>query len=406
MNFFLRSPAVVLVAGCLISLIGFGARSSFGLYLEPMTVTRGWDWDTFALALAIQNLLWGLGLPLAAAIADRYGTPYVISFGAILYALGIWGMANSEQALVLYLSAGLLVGTGVAFAAFSLALAAMLRVVGPQQRTVALGVGTACGSLGQVVFSPLSHSLIERFGWHSALLYVALLTLLMLPLALLLPRSTAVVGEVASNQSLTQAVSEAFKYRGYQLLTLGFFVCGFHVAFITVHFPNFIKQEGFDSLVSAYALALIGLCNIVGAFGAGVVGQYYSKKIGLVWIYGLRTLGFIAFILIPLSTASIYTFSVIMGFLWLSTVPLTSGIVTQVFGVRYMATLFGFVFLSHQVGSFSSVWLGGYLYQHYGSYDGMWWVGVAFGALAAIIHLPINERPLPRLTTASYQRTG
>ena len=199
----LRNPATVLVAGCLISLIGFGARSSFGLYFEPMTVARGWDFETFALALAIQNLLWGLCLPLAAGIADRYGTPYIIGGGALIYALGIWGMANSEQALMLHLTAGLLTGVGVAFTAFSLALSAMSRVVGRSHRSLALGLGTACGSLGQVVFSPLSQALIERLGWHSALLYVALLTLLMLPLAFLLPRSTAVKGEATSNQSIT-----------------------------------------------------------------------------------------------------------------------------------------------------------------------------------------------------------
>ena len=397
----LRNPATVLVAGCLISLIGFGARSSFGLYFEPMTVARSWDFETFALALAIQNLLWGLCLPLAAGIADRYGTPYIIGGGALIYALGIWGMANSEQALMLHLTAGLLTGVGVAFTAFSLALSAMSRVVGRSHRSLALGLGTACGSLGQVVFSPLSQALIERLGWHSALLYVALLTLLMLPLAFLLPRSTAVKGEATSNQSITGALSEAFTHRGYLLLSLGFFVCGFHVAFIAVHFPNFVTHAGFDSRVGAYALALIGLCNIVGSLGSGVVGQYYSKKNSLAWIYALRTLTIMVFMLVPLCTTSIYVFAALMGFLWLSTVPLTTAIVAQVFGVRYMATLCGFVFLSHQLGSFSGVWLGGYLFEHYGSYDGMWWAGIGFGAFAAMVHLLINERPLPRLCTAA-----
>ena len=393
-----RTPMIVLVAGCLISLVGFGARSGFGLYLEPMSIANGWNRETFALALAIQNLLWGIGVPVAGSIADRYGTPYVIGIGAIIYALGIWGMANSEQSLMLYLTAGLITGLGIAFTSFSLALAAMVRVVGAHQRILVLGVGTASGSLGQVVFSPLIQILISNLGWHSSLLWVALITLLIVPLAFMLSSSTEVKGEALSDQTLTQAIGEAFSHRGYILLTIGFFVCGFHVAFITVHFPAYVNSLGFDPLVGAYALALIGLFNIAGAFSAGLAGQRYSKKGCLSLIYTLRAVAITALMMAPVSIVTIYAFAATMGILWLSTVPLTTAIVAQVFGIRYMATLFGFVFLSHQIGSFSGIWLGGYLYDHYGSYDGIWWAGVGFGLLAAIAHLPINERPLPRLT--------
>jgi predicted MFS family arabinose efflux permease len=392
-----RTPALVIVAGCLIAMLGFGPRSVLGLFLEPMTLTRGWSRETFGLAMAIQNLFWGAGVPVAGALADRYGPTRVLVVGALMYALGLWGMAMAESSLALHLAGGILTGLGVAFTAFSLALAAMARVVGPEKRSLVLGLGTASGSMGQVVFSPLGQAGIAALGWQPALLLLAASTLLILPLAFLLPSSTEAKGEVHSDQRLGEALREALSHRGYVLLTTGFFVCGFHVAFITVHFPAYVKDLGLGAQVGAYAIALIGLCNIAGSFLSGALGQRWSKKGGLAFIYFARAICITALLLAPKTELTIYLFAGAMGILWLSTVPLTSGIVAQVFGVRYMATLFGVVFFSHQLGSFLGVWLGGRLYDTMGSYDPVWWAGVVLGVLAAVIHLPINEKPLARL---------
>ena len=395
-----RTPLVILVVGCLIAIIGFGVRSVFGLFLEPMTVAKGWNRETFALAMAIQNLLWGIALPFAGAIADRIGPVRVIAGGAVVYALGIWGMAGANDAFALHLFGGLLTGIGVAFTAFSLALAAMVRVVGPEKRSLALGLGTAAGSLGQVIFSPLSQGFISAFGWHTALLFLSASTLLLIPLAFVLPNDARPRGEPLTDQTLGQAIREARGHRGFVLLTSGFFVCGFHVAFITVHFPAYVKDLGLAAEVGAYSIALIGMFNIVGSFLSGIIGQRWSKKYGLSVIYFSRAVVITILMFAPISNSTIYTFASVMGILWLATVPLTMGIVVQVFGVRYMATLFGIVFLSHQIGSFLGVWLGGWIYDATGSYDPMWWAGVALGLAAAVIHLPIDERPLPRLQSS------
>lgn len=395
-----RTPLLIIVAGCLISTIGFGLRSVFGLFLEPMTVANGWSRETFALALAIQNLLWGAGVPVAGALADRFGPARVIAGGAIVYGIGVFGMAEASSGLMLHLFAGIVTGLGVAFTAFSLAMAAMARVVRPERRSLALGLGTAAGSFGQVLFSPLAQAWIQSFGWHDALFILALTAGLIIPLAFVLPSDTATRGEPISDQGIGDALREAMGHRGYVLLTIGFFVCGFHVAFITVHFPAYIGDLGLGPEVGAYAIALIGLFNIAGSFLSGAFGQRWSKKCGLSSIYFLRALAILALLLAPKTALTIYLFAGTMGILWLSTVPLTTGIVAQVFGVRYMATLFGIVFFSHQLGSFLGVWLGGFLYDRIGSYDPVWWAGVALGLAAAIIHLPINERPLPRLAPA------
>ena len=398
-----RKPELVLVAGCLIALIGFGARSSLGLFLEPMTFERGWSRETFGFALALQNLFWGIGLPLAGALADKYGSTRVIIFGAIVYSLGLCGMRIVEAPMLLNVFAGILSGTGIAFSAFTLALAAMVRVVGAHKRALVLGLGTAAGSLGQVLFSPISQGFIQSQGWSPTLAGLALVVLFMIPLAFVLPAYQTDQHSSQSDdarQTLKQAVSEALGHRGYVLLTTGFFVCGFHVAFITVHFPAYVKDLGLDASIGAYSLALIGLFNIVGSFGAGFVGQRFSMKMSLSTIYLARSMVILALLLLPKTPLTILCFASVMGILWLSTVPLTTGIIAQVFGVQYMATLFGIVFLSHQIGSFIGVWLGGLLYDQTGSYDGMWWAGVVFGVLAAVVHMPINEKPLPRLADA------
>lgn len=400
-----RTPLVVIIAGCLIATTGFGIRSVFGLFLEPMTVQLNWSRETFALAMALQNLMWGVGLPFAGALADKFGAGKVIIAGAVAYSIGVWGMAHAETGFALHISGGILAGLGIAFSAFTLTLAVMVRVVGVHKRSFVLGLGTAAGSFGQVLFSPLSQGFISAFGWHTALLILASMTLLMIPLALCLPTSSAdysddssaLQAKKISAQSLSEAVYEALRHRGYALLTVGFFVCGFHVAFITVHLPAYIKDLGLNPIIGAYSIALIGLMNILGSILSGVAGQKWSKKYGLSFIYFSRSVVIMALLLLPKTPLVMLLFAGTMGILWLSTVPLTTGIVAQIFGVRYIGTLFGIVFLSHQIGSFMGVWLGGRIYDQTGSYDGMWWAGVVVGILAGLIHLPINEKPLARL---------
>ncbi|MEM7196330.1 MAG: MFS transporter [Pseudomonadota bacterium] len=392
-----RTPLVVIIAGCLISAIGFGVRSSFGLFLEPMTVARDWSRETFGLAMAIQNLFWGIALPMAGAFADKIGPVKVIVAGALMYFAGVYGMSVVELPLWFHLSGGVLAGTGIAFSAFTLAMAAMVRVVGPDRRSFILGLGTAAGSFGQVLFSPISQGFISAYGWQLALVLVSAATLIMIPLALLLPGDPTQSTEAASDQTLREALGEALTHRGYLLLTTGFFVCGFHVAFISVHYPAYIRDVGLDPKIGAYSIALIGLMNIGGSILSGIVGQKWQKRWSLSFIYFARTVAIACLLMAPKTPTTILLFAAVMGVLWLSTVPLTTGIVAQVFGVRYMATLFGIVFLSHQIGSFIGVWWGGRIYDQTGSYDGMWYAGIVVGLIAALIHLPINERPLNRL---------
>ena len=387
----------VVLAACLISVFGFGIRASFGLYLDPLTVAREWPRETFALAMAIQNLLWGIGVPVAGAIADRWGPGPVIAVGAVLYGMGVAGMAVSESGLAFHLTGGLLAGTGVAFTSFSLALAAIARVVSPERRSLALGFGTSAGSVGQVIFSPISQALIANYGWYDALVLLSFLTLIMIPLAFILPSTGRAPGEPHSDQTMSEALGEAMRHRGYVLLTVGFFVCGFHVAFMTTHFPAYVTDIGLPAQVGAYALSIVGLVNIVGAFLAGAVGQRFSKKSTLAVIYFCRAVVIAGLLMAPVSEITIYVFAFTMGFFWLSTVPLTTAIVGQIFGLKFMATLFGVVFFSHQIGSFLGVWLGGMLYDRTGSYDMMWYAGIFFGVFAAIVHMPIDEKPLPRL---------
>ena len=399
-SFSWQTPLVVLVAGCMISLVGMGSKSGFGLFLEPMTVARGWSRESFALAIAIQNLVWGATMPFAGAIADRFGPVRVLVVGSLITTAGLWGMAASESTAMLYLTGGILTGLGGAFVAFSLAVAAMLRVVGPEKRSIVLGLGMASGSLGMVAFSPITQALIANLGWHDALVIIAISTIIIIPLALLLPNNPNVHEGQRRDQTVIGAIQEATRHRSFVLLTSGFFVCGFHVTFINVHFPAYITDLGLDPSVGAWSLALIGFLNIAGSFMSGFAGQQWSKKAGLSFIYLMRAVSIIALLILPKTAETMYIFASAMGLLWLSTVPLTNGIVVQVFGVRYFATLSGIVFFSHQIGSFLGAWLGGFVYDRTGSYDAMWFAGIALGIAAALIHLPINEDPLPRLRPA------
>lgn len=390
---------LVIACGCLIALISFGPRSAMGLFFQPMTEANDWNREVFALAIAIQNLLWGLGQPVAGMMADRFGTWKTMTLGSLLYVAGLVLMVDAQSPVALHVSAGVLIGLGVAFSSFSLVLAAFGRTVSAEQRSLAFGIGTASGSLGQFLFAPLGGALIAGIGWQQTLIVFAGLAALVPLLAIALRGKPApgVGTQDAPDQSLTAAISEAFGTRGFILLTIGFFVCGFHVAFITVHLPPYISDLGLDPSWGAWAIALIGLFNIAGALASGYIGGRYSKPIFLSLIYLARAVVIFAFIMLPISGVSVLIFSAAMGLLWLSTIPPTSGLVAVMFGPRYMATLFGFVFLSHQVGAFLGVWLGGKLYDETGSYDAIWWCGIALGIAAAIIHWPIQEKPVARL---------
>ncbi len=398
-----HTPVVILIAGCLISACGFGARSVMGLYLEPMTEALSWNRETFAMAMAIQNLVWGLGMAVAGAAVDRHGPVWVIAGGALVYALGLWGMTLSTTGAMLFLTGGVLTGLGVAFTGFPLTIAAMVRTVGPMRRSLVMGAGTAAGSVGQIFFSPFMQAMIERFGWSDGLIILAFSTLVIIPLAILLPNHSNVIEPDTEGQTLMAALTEAINHRGYILLTIGFFVCGFHVTFISVHFPAYVVDLGLSASVAAWCLSLIGIFNILGSIGAGIYGQKRSNSNGLCFLYAARAVVITGLLLMPKTEINIYIFASVMGLLWLSTVPLTTGVVTRIFGIRYMASLFGIVFLSHQLGSFLGVWLGGYIHDLTGTYDMVWRAGVVLGLFAALVHWPIDESPIRRTNSTLRQ---
>jgi MFS family permease len=395
------SPEIVVFAGCLIALIGFGPRASAGLFQVPMTTEYGWGRDIFGLAIAIQNLLWGVGQPFAGAIADRFGAVRVLCLGALLYAIGLVVMANATSPGVLHLGAGVLIGFGLSGCSFNLVLGAFGKLLPEPWRPLAFGAGTAAGSFGQFLFPPIGNILIESYGWHQALVIFGASVLLILPLSLALatPRTPAAgSGPVPlPNQSIGQALAEAFRHRSYVLLVLGFFTCGFQLAFITAHLPAYLRDLGLSATIGGWTLAVIGLANAFGSLGSGWLSSRMPKRWLLAWIYIGRSVAITAFILLPASPATAIGFGVAIGVLWLSTVPPTSSLVMLMFGTKYMAMLYGFTFFSHQVGGFLGVWLGGILYEAYGSYDVVWWLSVALGLASAAINLPIVERPVERM---------
>jgi predicted MFS family arabinose efflux permease len=390
-----RTPTVVIVAGCLIGLVSFGLRSSFGLFTEPLSVVRGFDRETFAFAIAVQNLMWGLGQPVAGAIADRYGSGRVLAGGGVLYVLGTVLMAQSTSGAALALTGGVLLGLGLAGGSFMIVLAAFARLVPEERRSWAMGLATAAGSLGQFLFAPLGQAFISSYGAITALVLLSCCVALVPLLATALSGR----GDVADSEpevSTREAIRGALSHPSYLLLTAGFFVCGFHIAFVTTHLPPYLGDLGFSGSLAAWSVALIGLFNVIGAYTAGVLGGRMSKRLLLSGIYFSRALAFLLFVLLPPSTFSVLLFGAALGLLWLSTVPLTSGLVALMFGTRHAGMLFGFVFLSHQVGAFAGVWLGGAIYEATGAYDAMWWFSIALGLAAAIVHLPIHERRAPR----------
>ncbi len=394
------APEIIVAGGCLIALITFGPRASAGLFQIPMTLEFGWGRDTFSLAIAIQNLLWGLGAPFAGAVADRFGTIRVLCFGAVLYALGLVMMGVATTPLAMHLGAGVLIGFGLSACSFNLVLAAFGKLLPESWRPMAFGAGTAAGSFGQFLFPPIGNILIEQIGWHQALYVFAASVLLVMPLTVVLGTRKGQVQQASAanlpNQSVKQALTEAFKHRSYVLLVLGFFTCGFQLAFITAHMPAYLKDVGMPAWVGGWTLAVIGLSNAVGSLSSGWLSSRMPKRHLLAWIYFGRSLAILAFILLPPSPTTAMMFGVVIGLFWLSTVPPTSSLVMLMFGTKYMAMLYGFAFFSHQVGGFLGVLLGGVLYEAFGSYTIVWWLSIALGIASALINLPIVERPVDR----------
>jgi MFS family permease len=393
-----RTPLVIVVCGCLIGMLTFGPRSTFGFFMQPMSREFAWGRDVFGLALAIQNLMWGIGQPISGAIADRFGSLRVISVGALLYAAGLMLMRYATTPFSLDISAGVLIGIGLSGCSFNLVLSAFGKLLPPEWRGIALGAGTAAGSFGQFLFAPFGVALIDNFGWQPALSVFAGLMLLVVPLALALatPSSATGTAAVAEQQTFRHALAEAFGHRSYILLVLGFFTCGFQLAFITVHLPAYLVDRGLPVQIGGWVIATIGLFNIVGSLSVGWLQSRLPKRYILSVIYFVRAMSIVAFISFPITTFSAIMFGVVTGLTWLSSVPPTSSLVALMFGPRWLATLYGFAFFSHQVGGFLGVLLGGIVFEKFGSYTPIWWLSVVFGLLSALINLPIVEAPVKR----------
>jgi MFS family permease len=393
-----RTPLVIIACGCVIALLSFGPRSSLGFFVQPMSREFSWGRDVFGLALAVQNLLWGLGQPVAGAIADRFGVLRVMCAGAVLYAGGLLMMRYAATPLSLDIGAGVLVGFGLSGCSFNLVLSAFSKMLPPDRRGVALGAGTAAGSFGQFLFAPFGVAMIGNFGWQTALTVFAGLMLLIVPLSLALatPPATSSNAPAVDQQSFKTALAEAFGHRSYVLLVLGFFTCGFQLAFITVHLPAYLVDRGIPAQTGGWVIAAIGLFNIIGSLLVGWLQNRLAKRYILSTIYFVRALSIVAFISFPITTFSAIMFGAVSGLTWLSTVPPTSALVALMFGTRWFATLYGFAFVSHQVGGFLGVWLGGIVFERFGSYGPIWWLSVLFGVLSALINLPIVEAPVAR----------
>lgn len=389
--------ARILVCGGLIVTLSMGIRHGFGLWLQPITQANGWTREAFALAIAVQNISWGIAGIFAGMAADRFGAFRVLLVCAALYALGLFGMAHATTPLMFSLSTGVLLGMAQAGTTYAVIFGVIGRNVSAERRSWAMGIAAAAGSFGQFLMVPVEGFLIARFGWQEALVILGAAALLIVPLAFAL-REPGFTGTapVKREQTIAQALAEAFKYPSFQLLMAGYFVCGFQVVFIGVHLPSYLKDHGLSPQVASYALALVGLFNVFGTYIAGTLGQRMAKKNILSFIYFARAVVITAFILAPLSPMSVYLFAATMGLLWLSTVPPTTAAVASIFGIQHLSMLGGFVFFSHQIGSFLGVWLGGYLYDRTGSYDVVWMITIALGVFAGLVNLPVKEAAIRR----------
>ena len=390
--------ARVLACGAAVVTLSMGVRHGFGLWLQPITQAQGWSRETFAFAIAVQNLAWGFFGIFAGMMADRFGAFRVLLGGGLLYAIGLVGMALSPSPQLFALTAGVLIGAAQAGTTYAVIFGVIGRQVDPARRSWAMGLSAAAGSFGQFLMVPVEGFLISGFGWQSALLTLAVFVLLILPLAFGL-REPGFAGGAAHHhrqQTVGQALREAFRYPSFQLLMAGYFVCGFQIVFIGVHMPSYLKDKGLSPQIASYALAIIGLFNVFGTYLAGTLGQKLAKRKILAFIYLARAAAIAVFLLVPLSPTSVYLFAAVMGLLWLSTVPPTNATIAQIFGVAHLSMLGGFVFFSHQIGSFLGVWLGGLLYDRTGSYDIVWYLAIALGIFAAIVNLPVREAPIAR----------
>ncbi|MFP5467756.1 MAG: MFS transporter [Gammaproteobacteria bacterium] len=391
------SAAQVLLCGAAIVTLSMGVRHGFGLWLQPITQAQDWTRENFAFAMAIQNLAWGLFGIFAGMAADRFGAFRVLVGGAVLYALGLYGMATSTSPTLFALTAGVLIGAAQAGTTYAIVYGVIGRQIPAEKRSWAMGVAAAAGSFGQFLMVPVEGWLIASFGWQQALMALAAAVLLIMPLAAFLREpGFAAAAAARREQTIMQALREAFGYRSFQLLMAGYFVCGFQVVFIGVHMPSYLKDQGLSPQVASYALAIIGLFNVVGTYVAGSLGQRMAKRHILAFIYIARSVAITLFLIAPLTPASVYVFSAVMGLLWLSTVPPTNAVVAQIFGVAHLSMLGGFVFFSHQIGSFMGVWLGGLLYDRTGSYDIVWYISIALGIFAALVNLPVRENAIGR----------
>jgi predicted MFS family arabinose efflux permease len=401
MNAAVPAPALsvrqILLCSAVIVTLSMGVRHGFGLWLAPITGARGWNRETFAIALAVQNRVWGLAGPVVGMIADRWGATRVLVAGAIAYAAGLVIMAYAPSSFGFVMGAGVLIGAALSATTYSVVYGVIGRGIDPARRSWAMGLTASAGSFGQFLMVPVSSALISGVGWQASLVVLGAMALLIVPLSFGLHEKDLAARHAAAGPAEGQAgraLRVALRTPSFLLLTSGYFVCGFQVVFIGVHMPSYLKDHGLGPEVATVALALIGLFNVFGTYLAGVLGERLAKRHVLASIYALRSVAIVVFLALPLSPLSVYVFAAVMGFLWLSTVPLTNAIVAQMFGVRHLSMLGAMVFLSHQVGSFLGVWLGGRLYDATGSYDVVWWLSVALGVMAALVHLPIREAPV------------
>lgn len=396
-----RTALLVLASTFIIVAIAFGTRQSFGLFMRPITLDLGWGRETLSLVIALQALLNGLAAPFAGAIADKWGTGRVVFTGSLFYAVGLVIMSQSSTPATMFFGGSLLIGMGISACGLPVMLAAAARFAPEEKRSLWLGIVTAGATAGQLIIIPGVQALITQQGWSTALWVLAIGFLFLLPLAVYLGAASRSSERQKDSQSLSDALLEAYRHRGYLLLTLGFFVCGFQVQFIATHFPAFIEDSGFSKQLAANSLVVIAFFNMAGAWYAGYLGGKGRKKYLLSSIYLVRMIAIVLFISLPMTEYSVLIFSATIGFFWLGTVPLTSGLIAQIFGARYMATLYAIVYLSHQAGNFSGAWVGGWIFDNAGNYDLVWWIAAGLGLVAALLHAPIDDRPVQRLSTAN-----